>query len=86
VTQTTSRLRLPILPDQAVMSGEPSQRDLKDAFAGSLRPAILLLGVFEALSARSKYRPARPTLAHSHERTQHPLFGGDHVIAQRCGV
>ena len=48
MAQTSPRRLLRLATNQAVVSGQSRQGDLENDFAGALRSAILLLGIFKA--------------------------------------
>jgi hypothetical protein len=82
MTQTSSRRLLRLAADQAVVPGKSRQGDLKNDFAGPLRPAILLLRIFQAFQlAADINQHAGDLRTDGHQRAHHPLLGREHLVA-----
>jgi len=87
MTKASSRRPLRTIADQAVMPGKAGQRDLQHDLARALRPAILLLSLFETFQLTANIdQHARDFRTHRHQRPHHSFLRGDHLVAQQRRV
>ena len=69
------------------MARQPSQGDLKYHFAGPLRPAILLLGLFKTFQLAADIdQDSRKFRPNGHHGPHHSFLRREHLVAQARGI
>ena len=70
-----------LFDDEAIMLGEPRQRDLKDDFPGALWPAILFLRLFEPFELAANIdKHTGDFRTHGSKCPHDPVFGCENLV------
>ena len=86
MAQTSPRRLLRLATDQAVVPGKSRQGDLENDFAGALRSAILLLGIFKAFQLAANIDQHAGDLGPTAISARITRLCREHLVAKRRGV